>query len=158
MPLLHRLLQLGLTGRRVIPGQSQEEVYELEGCNRFADEDGPAGPSAGGWCPRRRRRVAAHRGRADRPWRFRRGARLPLIVAGVAGALAAVQAIATLEKINSDGAITVLGQQYRYLDPAWGLYLVLGAAIALVGFASALAWRAFPRAQRGSTAARRGRA
>ena len=87
-----------------------------------------------------------------------RGARLPLIVAGVAGALAAVQAIATLEKINSDGAITVLGQQYRYLDPAWGLYLVLGAAIALVGFASALAWRAFPRAQRGSTAARRGRA
>jgi hypothetical protein len=71
-----------------------------------------------------------------------RGARLPLIVAGVAAALGALQAIATLGKINSGGAVTVLGQQYRYLDPAWGLYLVLASAIALVCSAVALAWRA----------------
>jgi hypothetical protein len=70
-----------------------------------------------------------------------RGARLPLIVAGVAGALAALLAIATLSKIHSDGAVTVLGQQYRYVDPAWGLYLVLAGAIALVCSASALVWR-----------------
>jgi len=71
-----------------------------------------------------------------------RGARLPPIVAGVAGALGAMQAVATLGEINSDGAVTVLGQQYRYLDPAWGIYLVLAGAIALVCSASALAWRA----------------
>jgi hypothetical protein len=71
-----------------------------------------------------------------------RGARLPLILAGVAGALGATQAITTLDKINSGGAVTVLGQQYRYVDPAWGLYLVLTSAIVLVCAASALAWRA----------------
>jgi hypothetical protein len=71
-----------------------------------------------------------------------RGARLPLILAGVAGALGAIGAIAALDKINSGGAVTVLGQQYRYLDPAWGLYLVLAGAITLVCSASALAWRA----------------
>jgi hypothetical protein len=70
-----------------------------------------------------------------------RGARLPLIVAGVAGALGAMLAIATLGEISSSGAVTVLGQQYRYLDPAWGLYLVLASAITLVCSASALAWR-----------------
>jgi hypothetical protein len=70
-----------------------------------------------------------------------RGGRLPLIVAGVAGALAVIQAIATLSKINSGGAMTVLGQQYRYLDPAWGLYVVLVGAIALVCSVSALVWR-----------------
>jgi hypothetical protein len=70
-----------------------------------------------------------------------RGVRLPLIVAGIAGALGAMQAIATLAKIDSDGALTVLGQQYRYLDPAWGLYLVLAGAVALVCSAAALAWR-----------------
>jgi hypothetical protein len=47
-----------------------------------------------------------------------------------------------LDKINSNGAVTVLGQQYRYLDPAWGLYLVLAGAVGLVCSASALAWRA----------------
>ena len=70
-----------------------------------------------------------------------RGARLPLLFAGVAGLLGAIGAIAMLEKIDSDGAVTVLGRQYRYLDPAWGLYLVLAAAIALV-LAAALTWRA----------------
>jgi hypothetical protein len=70
-----------------------------------------------------------------------RGARLPLVVAGVAGALCAIEAISTLAAIQSDGAITVLGQQYRYVDAAWGLYLVLAGAIALVCSASVLAWR-----------------
>jgi hypothetical protein len=71
-----------------------------------------------------------------------RAARLPLIVAGVAGALGAMQAIAALSKIHSGGAVTVFGQQYRFLEPAWGLYLVLAAAIVLACSASALAWRA----------------
>jgi hypothetical protein len=71
-----------------------------------------------------------------------RGARLPLIVAGVAAALGAMQAIASLGEISSGGAVTVLGQQYRYVDPAWGLYLVLAGAIALVCSVSVLAWRA----------------
>jgi hypothetical protein len=71
-----------------------------------------------------------------------RGARVPLLVAGVAGVLAAIQAIDTLGQINSGGAVTVLGQQYRYVDPAWGLYLVFASAIVLLCAASALAWRA----------------
>jgi hypothetical protein len=70
----------------------------------------------------------------------RRG-RLPLLVAAVAGALGAWQAVATLNKINSGGVVTVLGFHYRYLDPAWGLYLVLAGSIGLVFSASALAWR-----------------
>src|SRR4051812_8621801 len=53
-----------------------------------------------------------------------RGARLPLIVAGVAGALRAIQAIATLGRINTGGGVVGLGQGYRYVGPAWGLYLV----------------------------------
>jgi hypothetical protein len=71
-----------------------------------------------------------------------RGARLPLVVAGVGGALAAWLAVAALSKINSDGAVSVFGQQYRFLDAAWGLYLVLAAGIALACATSALMWRA----------------
>jgi hypothetical protein len=71
-----------------------------------------------------------------------RGGRLPLIIAGVAGALGATLAITTLSKITSGGAVTVLGVQYRYVDAAWGLYLVLVGTITLVLSASALAWRA----------------
>jgi hypothetical protein len=70
------------------------------------------------------------------------GARLPLIVAAVAGALGATQAMTTISKIDSGGAVTVLGTQYRYIDVAWGLYLVLTAALTLLVSASALAWRA----------------
>jgi hypothetical protein len=70
----------------------------------------------------------------------RRG-RLPLLVAAVAGALGAMGAVASLDKINSDGAVTVFGLQYRYVNPAWGLYLVLAGAIVLALSASALAWR-----------------
>ncbi|MCW3015223.1 MAG: hypothetical protein JWO02_2315 [Solirubrobacterales bacterium] len=71
-----------------------------------------------------------------------RRARLALIVAGVAGAFGAMQAITSLAKINAGGAVTVFGQQYRYLGAAWGLYLVLAGGIALMGSASALVWRA----------------
>jgi hypothetical protein len=72
-----------------------------------------------------------------------RGGRLPLILAGVAGALGATLAIAALSKIHSGGAVTVLGVQYRYLDAAWALYLVLIGTITLVFSASVLAWRSF---------------
>jgi len=71
-----------------------------------------------------------------------RGRRIPLVVAGVAGALGAIQAIGTLGQINSGGAVTVLGQEYRYVEPAWGLYLVLVGGIVLACAASVLAWRA----------------
>jgi hypothetical protein len=71
-----------------------------------------------------------------------RGARIPLIIAAVAGALGAALAFATLSKIISGGAMTVLGVQYRYMDAAWGLYLVLVGTVTLVVSASVLAWRA----------------
>jgi hypothetical protein len=70
-----------------------------------------------------------------------RGMRAPLAVAAVLGALAAIQALMTMSKITSDGAVTLFGVQYRYLDPAWGLYLVLGAGVALGGSAT-MAWLA----------------
>jgi hypothetical protein len=69
------------------------------------------------------------------------GGRLPLIAASVAGLLGALGALAALSKIHSGGALTVLGQTYRYVDPAWGLYLVLAGALVLLCSASALAWR-----------------
>jgi hypothetical protein len=68
-------------------------------------------------------------------------ARLPLLVAAVAGALGAIQAVGTLTKIGSDGSVTVFGIQYRFLDPAWGLYLVLAGTIALA-CSAALTWLA----------------
>jgi hypothetical protein len=70
-----------------------------------------------------------------------RGARLPLILAAAAGALGAAGAVSALAKISSGGAVTVLGMHYRYMNAAWGLYLVLAGAITLVIAASALAWR-----------------
>jgi hypothetical protein len=70
-----------------------------------------------------------------------RGVRVTLIVAAVGGVLGAMQAVVTMAKLDSNGAVTVLGVQYRYLDPAWGLYLVLAGGIALA-CAAALAWRA----------------
>jgi hypothetical protein len=71
-----------------------------------------------------------------------RPARPPLIGAAVIGALGAIGAIATWSKIQSGGVFTAFGVEYRYLDPAWGLYLVLGGALTLLFTASALAWRA----------------
>ena len=68
-----------------------------------------------------------------------RGLRLPLLIAAVGGALGALQAIQTLAKISSGGKVTVLGVEYRYVEPAWGLYLVLAGAIALA-CSAALAW------------------
>jgi hypothetical protein len=71
-----------------------------------------------------------------------RPARPPLIAAAVIGALGAIGAVVTWSKIQSGGVSTIFGMQYRYLDPAWGLYLVLGGALTLLFAASALAWRA----------------
>jgi hypothetical protein len=70
-----------------------------------------------------------------------RPARLPLIGAAVIGALGAIGAVVTWSKIQSGGVFTIFAVQYRYLDPAWGLYLVLGGALILLFTASALAWR-----------------
>jgi hypothetical protein len=71
-----------------------------------------------------------------------RPVRLLLVGAAVIGALAATGAVVTWSKIQSGGVFTVFGVQYRYLDPAWGLYLLLGGALTLLFTASALAWHA----------------
>ena len=70
-----------------------------------------------------------------------RPARLWLIGAAVLGALGAFGAVVAWSKIQSGGVFTVLGVQYRYLDVAWGLYLVLGGALILCFAATALAWQ-----------------
>jgi hypothetical protein len=66
-----------------------------------------------------------------------RGARFALLVAAGAGALGALQAIVTLAKLSADGAVTVFGVAYRYVDPSWGLYLVLAGAIVLASSTTA---------------------
>jgi hypothetical protein len=71
-----------------------------------------------------------------------RPSRLPLIVAAAIGALGAIGAIVVWSKIESGGVFTVFGIQYRYLDVAWGLYLVIAGALTLTFTASALALRA----------------
>jgi hypothetical protein len=71
------------------------------------------------------------------------GARLPLIGAGIAGALGAMGAVAAWDKISTNGAVTVLGIQYQFIDVAWGLYLVLAGAITLTVCACALAWQRY---------------
>jgi hypothetical protein len=68
-----------------------------------------------------------------------RGTRAALLVAAAGGALGAVQAVVTLVKISSGGALTLFGVEYRYVNAAWGLYLVRAAALALAGSA-ALTW------------------
>ena len=63
----------------------------------------------------------------------------PLLVAAVLGALAAIGAVMALAKIGSDGTITVFGVAYRYLNPDWGVYLVLASGIGLACSAT-LTW------------------
>ena len=70
-----------------------------------------------------------------------RGGRLALLVAWLAGAFGAIGAITAVNKIVSGGAVTVLGVQYRYMDAAWGIYLVLVGALTVVLCTSLLAWR-----------------
>jgi hypothetical protein len=80
-----------------------------------------------------------------------RGGRLPLIVVGVLGALGLILGIGALNKIVTGGAVTVFGVQYRYMDAAWGLYLVLVGTTSLVLAASVLAWRDFRMTARRSS-------
>jgi hypothetical protein len=70
-----------------------------------------------------------------------RGGRLPLIAACIVGALGLAGAIISINDVQSKGAVTVLGTQYRYLNVAWGLYVVLVGTIVLVLSTAALAWR-----------------
>jgi hypothetical protein len=70
-----------------------------------------------------------------------RGGRVPLIVAGVTGAFGLVLGIGALHQIASHGVVNIFGVQYQYLDPAWGLYLVMAAASGLVLCAALLLWR-----------------
>lgn len=84
-------------------------------------------------------------------WHRLRGALLPLLVTGVAGALGATLALTMWSKINSGGAVTVLGVEYRYLDPAWGLYLVLVSTITLVVCSFMLALRVFREIQQSAS-------
>lgn len=72
-----------------------------------------------------------------------RGWRLPLIMAGVLGVLGLIGALDALHKITSGGAVTFFGVTYRYMDAAWGLYLVLAATIVLALAIATLVWRQF---------------
>jgi hypothetical protein len=72
---------------------------------------------------------------------FWRGKRLPLIAAAALGVLGAVLALATLHDLRANGAVTVLFWQYRYVTPAWGLYVTLVGALALAVCAAASARR-----------------
>ena len=76
-----------------------------------------------------------------------RGARLPLIVTGIIGALGFIGGIAALHDILTHGAVTVFGFEYRYLDAAWGIYLVLVGTATLALSSALLVWRDF-RARR----------
>jgi hypothetical protein len=70
-----------------------------------------------------------------------RGGRLPLIVTGIVGSLGLIGGMAALNTILTNGAVNVFGFQYRYLDAAWGIYLVLVGTGTLVLSVAALAWR-----------------
>jgi hypothetical protein len=71
----------------------------------------------------------------------RRGRALELLLVAIDGAIGASGAAVALSKINANDTLTVLGFHYTFLDPAWGIYLVLGGAIVLVCCASTLVWR-----------------
>ena len=71
----------------------------------------------------------------------RRGRALELLLVAVDGTIGASGAAVALAKINANDTLSVLGFHYTFLDPAWGIYLVLGSAIVLTGCASTLAWR-----------------
>jgi hypothetical protein len=76
-----------------------------------------------------------------------RGRPLALVLAAIDGTVGAAGAAVALSKINANGALTVFGFHYRFLSPAWGVYLVLGGGIVLAGCASVLAWRALRSAR-----------
>jgi hypothetical protein len=76
----------------------------------------------------------------------RRGRALELLLVAIDGAIGASGAAVALTKINANDTLSVLGFHYTFLDPAWGIYLVLGRALALTCCAGALAWRRSRRA------------
>jgi hypothetical protein len=80
--------------------------------------------------------------------RWRAGA-LELLLVAIDGVIGASGAAVAVSKINANDTLSILGFHYTYLDPAWGLYLVLGAAIVLACCASTLAWRINRRARSG---------
>jgi hypothetical protein len=71
----------------------------------------------------------------------RRGRSLELLLVAIDGAIGASGAAVALAKINANDTLSVLGFHYTFLDPAWGIYLVLGSAIVLACCASTLSWR-----------------
>ncbi|MDA0164353.1 hypothetical protein OM076_29050 [Solirubrobacter ginsenosidimutans] len=77
----------------------------------------------------------------------RRGGALELLLAAADGVVGASGAAVALSKINANDTLSVLGFHYTFLDPAWGIYLVLGGAILLTCCASTLAWRSARRAR-----------
>jgi hypothetical protein len=70
-----------------------------------------------------------------------RGGALVLVLVAVDGWIGAAGATSAIAKINEHATLTILGFRYTFLTPAWGLYLVFGASLALACCASALAWR-----------------
>ena len=70
--------------------------------------------------------------------RCRRGRPLALILTAIDGTIGAAGAAEALSKINANGALLVFGFHYRFLSPAWGVYLVLGGGIVLAGCGSVL--------------------
>jgi hypothetical protein len=71
--------------------------------------------------------------------RWRGGVLVPALAA-VVGAIGAVGAAVGLSKINANDTLSVLGFHYTFLSPAWGIYLVLGGALALACSSATLAW------------------
>jgi hypothetical protein len=71
-----------------------------------------------------------------------RGWRLPVLVVAILAVLGVIGAIEDLNSITSGGALTVFGLTYRYLNAAWGIYLVLAGTIILALSAFALLWDA----------------
>lgn len=73
-----------------------------------------------------------------------RGWRLPVLVVAILAVLGVIGAIEDLNSIASGGALTVFGITYRYLNAAWGIYLVLAGTIILALSAFALLLDAVP--------------
>jgi hypothetical protein len=63
------------------------------------------------------------------------------VLVALDAAIGAFGAAVALSKINANDTLSLLGFHYTFLHPAWGIYLVLGAATTLACSAGVLAWR-----------------